>query len=415
MNENKTKKTATTGQAAENRKADNTAMASGIIRTVQHVLRDTAVNRDPLPPGSAGSLGTMLCIAMDLLPCSERGAVKTSLGDVAHILGAAFLERTPVSPTIAAALADIIQHATENGHTPCGTVDDRGRKYVATIQPPPDVAAAGITAIEIWSEAPLKPEDVNALRMNMVKSARRGVEMNEELDRLREETDSLAELVAKGALKDGKTREQVIQRLTALLGNVGKLKKDVDGLPGGAALKAEVEANKKERDARATARMKRVPDWRDTQRVSCSGVLRDATGGSDAGADSAQTQKPQDKLEAKSTAAKHATCAGPCSRGAEHKNGAACGGTAEVSTYYTPEEAENLIVRIREWFSACKREHDLSDLATTIEKIFRLSDGQLGELAGISSRLVCHVRHGRPSPFAKARFTEVFGFDGGAK
>ena len=104
MSDNKTEKTEKAATSA-----DNTAMAAGIIRTVQQVLHDTADSRDELPPGCAGSMGMMLCIAMDLLDCSPKSALKTSLGDVAHILGAAFLEKTKVSPTISAALADIIK------------------------------------------------------------------------------------------------------------------------------------------------------------------------------------------------------------------------------------------------------------------------------------------------------------------
>ena len=52
---------------------------------------------------------------------------------------------------------------------------------------------------------------------------------------------------------------------------------------------------------------------------------------------------------------------------------------------------------------------------TSIEEVFKLSDGQLGELVGISSRLVCNVRHGRPSPSALVKFTETFGNEGGVK
>ena len=460
---------------------DGTAMAAGIIRTVQHVLRETAENRDALPSGTAGSMGVKLCVAIDLLPGSERGAVKTSLGDVAHILNAAFQEKTAVSPTIAAALADIIRHATEAGADRCGTVDEYGRQYVATIQPPPSVTAAGIVSIELYTETPIPPEEMAARRVEAVNAARRGVAMMEERNRLKKETDSLLDIVAKGGLKDDTVKKQVVQRLVGLLERVGSLKTDVDTLPGGGAagLKAEVEALKKERDAMAAEKGLRVPDWRDTQRVPGRGVLRDATGaivevlGKPVGAkeDGASTaeavsgsarqvqapaptqsarsasgqEKPQDKpakygmlreeevsaaLKAKPAAKpeakkeakpeakpapKKAGISGPCSREAEHKNGTARGGTAEISGYFTPEEAAKLTARIREWLSQCKCDHRLGDLMTSIEEVFHLSDGQLGELVGISSRLVCNVRHGRPSPFSQARFTEVFGFDGGVK
>lgn len=421
MSEKTTAKTATTGQAAGNEKAANIESAAGIIRTVQRVLRGTAESRDALPPGSTGSMSTMLCIAMDLMPCSERGALKTSLGDVAHILGAAFLEKTAVSPTIAAALSEIIEHATEKDKAACDGCSGSGRKYIATIQPPPDVAAAGIKAIEIWSEVPLSDEDLAARRVEAIDAARRGVEKNKELDSLMKETDSLTELVAKGGLKDGETRKQILQRLFALLHEVGGLKKDVDGLPGGKA-----------------PRVERVPDWRDTQRVPGGGVLRDAT-------DSARTQGDAtgsaeamrgsvgtaEKFQGKPVGAKedgastaeavserkpdttgHTPCAAPEPKKKKAPKGKPADGTAEISGYFTPEEAAALKARIREWLSKCNSGHCLGDLMTSIEDVFNLSDGQLGELVGISSRLVCNVRHGRPSPSAKARFTEVFGFGG---
>lgn len=105
----------------------------------------------------------------------------------------------------------------------------------------------------------------------------------------------------------------------------------------------------------------------------------------------------------------------PCFRGAEHNNSTACSdGIIQVSGYYTPEEAAELIGKIRDWLSGCRDVHSLADLMESIKRKFQLFDSQLGELLGISDRLVGHVRHGRPSPFAKARFTEVFGIAGGA-
>ena len=105
----------------------------------------------------------------------------------------------------------------------------------------------------------------------------------------------------------------------------------------------------------------------------------------------------------------------PCSRGAEHNHNTACGDEIiTVSGYYTPEEAEALIEKIRDWLSGCRDVHSLADLMESIKRKFQLFDSQLGELLGISDRLVGHVRHGRPSPFAKARFVEVFGTAGGA-
>ncbi len=402
MSEKTNAKTATAEQAARNETADNTAIASGISRTVQRVLRGTAEARDALPPGSAGSMGTMLCVAMDLLPCSERGAVKTSLGDVAHILGAAFLERTPVSPTITAAMADIIRHATseESAHCACGcltparkpapetkpgTVDERDRKYVATIQPPPDVAAAGITAIEIWSEVPLSDEELAARRVEAINAARSGVEMKKGVDGLKKETNSLMDLVAKGALRDEETRKQVLQRLTALLHKFSGLNREVGSLPGGKAPRAE-----------------RVPDWRDamSNSVDTTGKLQG---------------KPVGAKEDRPVPAKPEAKPAPEPKKEKAPKSKPADGTAEVSGYYTPEDAAALKERIREWLSGCKSGHRLGDLMTSIEEVFDLSDGQLGELVGISSRLVCNVRHGRPSPSALVKFTETFGTEGGAK
>ena len=116
--------------------------------------------------------------------------------------------------------------------------------------------------------------------------------------------------------------------------------------------------------------------------------------------------------ENKPAAASGATCR--CE--ARHNNSTACGdGVVTVSGYYTPEEAEELIGKIRDWLSGCRDGHSLADLMESIKRKFQLFDSQLGELLGISDRLVGHVRHGRPSPFAKARFTEIFGLDGGVK
>ena len=245
------------------------------------------------------------------------------------------------------------------------------------------------------------------MKDDVIQVARAAVEKNKELDSLRKETDSLTELVAKGGLKDGETRRQILQRLFDLLGKVGDLKKDVDGLSGGKAPRAE-----------------RVPDWRDTQRVPGSGVLRDATGtteevqGKPVGAkeDKPAPVKPEEKPGKKGTR-RFAVLdkEGKPALGILHEKSKPADGTAEVSGYYTPEDAAALKERIREWLSGCKSGHRLGDLMTSIEEVFDLSDGQLGELVGISSRLVCNVRHGRPSPSALVKFTETFGTEGGAK
>lgn len=88
---------------------------------------------------------------------------------------------------------------------------------------------------------------------------------------------------------------------------------------------------------------------------------------------------------------------------------------AEVGAWYTPDEAAALIGKIRGWLSGCREGHRLADLMESIKQEFHLYDSQLGELLGISGRLVGYVRHGRPSPFALTRFTEIFGTDGSAR
>ena len=402
MSDNKTEKTEKAATSA-----DNTAMAAGIIRTVQQVLHDTADSRDELPPGTAGSMGMMLCIAMDLLDCSPKSALKTSLGDVAHILGAAFLEKTKVSPTISAALADIIKHIIKGGDTvagsrgSCGSCgkcsgnareDEHGRKYVATIPAPPDLAAAGIKTIELWEDLPINA----AMKDNAIRAAREAAELMKRVDGLKDESAGLMELVAMGGLNDDKTRKQIMEQVVKLLKETAALKNDIDTLDDG---KAPAD---------------RVPDWRDTasgadqcsaSREHVSERRTDTTGklqGKPVGEDK-PAAKPEEKPATHAPKKEKVSKSKPAD------------GTAEVSGYFTPEEAEKLIEDIREWLSQCRDGHRLGDLINSIEYCFKLSDGQLGELIGVSARLVCKVRHGRPSPFTLARFTEVFGTDGGAK
>ena len=411
------KKTEKTEKAAAS--ADNTAMAAWILRTVQQVLHDTADNRDELPPGTAGSMGMMLCIAMDLLDCSPKSALKTSLGDVAHILGAAFMEKTKVSPTISAACADIIKHIIEGGDTAAGSgcscsscgkcsgsarEDERGRKYVATIPAPPDLADAGIDTIELWEDRPISAE----MKDNAIRATRAAAELMKDVDGLKDEAAGLMELVAMGGLKDDKTRKQILAQVVKLLHEVAAMKKNVDALEqgnidkaaAGEALKKEVEDIGKERDAMAkedkpaakpespTIKHIAITDKNGKKKVvsAIDGNAKCYTGTED---------KPEPK-KAKVSKSKPAD------------------GTAEVSGYFTPEETAKLIEDIRAWLSECREGHRLGDLINSIEYCFKLSDGQLGELIGVSSRLVCKVRHGRPSPFTLARFTEVFGTDGGA-
>ena len=104
------------------------------------------------------------------------------------------------------------------------------------------------------------------------------------------------------------------------------------------------------------------------------------------------------------------TASSPSRCEARHNDNTACGDEIiTVSGYYTPDEAAALIEKIRAWLGGCREGHRLADLMESIKAEFKLYDGQLGELLGISGRLVGYVRHGRPSPFALSRFTEVFG------
>ncbi|MBP5586662.1 MAG: hypothetical protein J6Y92_09970 [Lentisphaeria bacterium] len=417
--------------------SESIASAAGILHTVQRVLKDTAGNRDALPPGSAGSMGLMLCAAMDMVPCSAKSPLKTSIGDVAHILGVSFLEKVPVSPTVSSALSEIIRHAVDTapaqsapspeGKPCCGKCD--GRKFLGRITAGPGLAAAGIEAIELWEDNAGIADQCSAPRDHGAEDhARRVEKAGGDLKSLRDEVAELMDLAGSGPMNAATLR--VFQNAIAkLIRKYADLKSDVDGLEKdkrAAAFLAEVEANAKARDAMAAEKGLRVPDWRDgaSTAETVSGSARtqgDATGGADkaatpqkkeAGA-SAPGAVPEDKPAPVKPEAKPEKEAksGPV-RTRKTKPG---DGTAEVSTYYTQEEAEKLIGRIREWLSGCNRGHRLGDLMTSIEDIFHLSDGQLGELIGVSSRLICSVRHGHPSPSALVRFTEAFGDEGGVK
>lgn len=401
------KKTEKTDKAATS--ADNTAMAAGIIRTVQQVLHDTADSRDELPPGTAGSMGMMLCIAMDLLDCSPKSALKTSLGDVAHLLGAAFLEKTKVSPTISAACADIIKHIIEGGDTAasgsgcsCGSCgkcsgrareDERGRKYVATIPAPPDLAEAGIDTIELWEDRPISA----AMKDSAIRATRAAAELMKDVDGLKDESAGLMELVAMGGLNDEKTKKQIMEQVVKLLKKVAAMKKNVDALEKGHIDKvAKPEAKPEDKPAEAKEEKPAKPEAKPEDKPAAKPAPKKGT-------------RHFAVLDAEGKPAVGVPDNTPV------KEKVKPDGTAEVSGYFTPEEAAKLIKDIREWLSQCRDGHRLGDLINSIEYCFKLSDGQLGELIGVSSRLVCKVRHGRPSPFTLARFTEVFGTDGGAK
>lgn len=438
--------------------SESIASAAGILHTVQRVLKDTAGNRDALPPGSAGSMGLMLCAAMDMVPCSAKSPLKTSIGDVAHILGASFLEKVPVSPTVSSALSEIIRHAVDTapaqsapspeGKPCCGKCD--GRKFLGRITAGPGLAAAGIEAIELWEDNAGIADQCSAPREHGAEDhARRVEKAGDDLKSLRDEVAELMDLAGSGPM-NAATRRVFQNAIAKLIRKYADLKSDVDGLEKdkrAAAFLAEVEANAKARDAMAAAKGLRVPDWRDgaSTAETVSGSARtqgDAAGGADkaatpqkkeAGASaaekvsgSARTQEAKPEAGASAAGAVPEDKPAPVKPEAKPEKEAKSGpvrtrktkpgdGTAEVSAYYTREEAEKLIGRIREWLSGCNRGHRLGDLMTSIEDIFHLSDGQLGELIGVSSRLICSVRHGHPSPSALVRFTETFGDEGGVK
>lgn len=330
--------------------ANGLQQATGIIWTVSSVLNYANHEKEALPASAAGALGEMLGKAKDCLAMLRDSSELSNLEAAAHILSVSHADKIPVSPTISGALTDILLNVMESN-----------TRYAAALQ-------------------------------------------RRVMDDLRNESAGLMELVKMGGLKDEKLRKQILAHAINLLREVADLKKNVDGLEkektGKAAFLAEVEANRKERDAMAAEKGLRVPDWRDG--ASAAEDDPDTAHGEQISLfpDEDKPSKPA-KPEVK-----------PAAKPAKEK--VKPDGTVEVSGFFSPEEKEKLIANIREYLSGLHDGHRLSELVENIKLHFNLLDGEIGELIGVSDRLITHVRHGRPSPFTLARFTEVFGTDGGA-
>ena len=358
--------------------ANGLQQATGIIWTVSSVLNYANHEKEALPASAAGALGEMLGKAKDRLAMLRDSSELSNLEAAAHILSVSHADKIPVSPTISGALTDILLNVMESN-----------TMYAAALQ-------------------------------------------KRVMDELRDESAGLMELVKMGGLKDEKLRKQILAHAINLLREVADLKKNVDGLEkektGKAAFLAEVEANRKERDAMAAEKGLRVPDWRDG--ASAAEDDPDTARGEQISLfpDEDKPSKPA-KPEVK-PAAKPAPKKGtrhfavlndegkpvvgvPDDKPAKEK--VKPDGTVEVSGFFSPEEKEKLIANIREYLSGLHDGHRLSELVENIKLHFNLLDGEIGELIGVSDRLITHVRHGRPSPFTLARFTEVFGTDGGTK
>lgn len=344
--------------------------AVGIIWTAFDVLLEAGKAGKLLQVEVCGALGEMLGHARTRLAGTQEFSVYRDLDAVQTLLTKAREEDIPLSPTISLALTNILTGVMENIHKRglrcfvCVGEDMHGGK-------PIDSAPA--TAAKLSTEA------------------------------------------IKAELLD------ILKKCTQTLGIVDSLKKKDD----------------------ATAA--RVPDWRDAQSAPNSGVLRDATGEDGKTSGSARTQedtKPEDKPAAKPEGPTIKTIAitdkngkkkvvsaidgnAKCYTGTESKPAAKSAakpakenvkpdGTVEVSGFFSPEQKEKLIADIRAYLSEFHDGHRLSELIEDIKQSFELSDGMIGELIGVSARLITHVRHGRKSPYTLSRFTEVFGVDGGA-
>ncbi len=358
----------------------------GAISMAHTILDWSGTAGEQVPPAVAGAMADMICKAASMFDGLEvdtgRSFMCGEIDTVTRILTTAYLENTPVYPMISKTLAGVLQSAMnyisrnawggearsvtaglDRKPCVCGGLcrkDNPDAEYIGTIDSP-EFSEAGIEAIELWRVTD------------------------------RKENPAVKGGVPAGA--PGAFSQALTEQLRQMLKKVGKIGERVDELHA--------------------QRQARVPDWRDAQSAPNSGVLHDATGTADqlhggkpveevkpAGPEAEPAAKPEEK---------------PAPKKAKVSKGKPADGTAEVSGYFSPEETAELIEKIRAWLETCRDGHRLSDLMETIRLEFELSDGQLGELLGISDRLVCHVRHGRKSPFALARFTEVFGAAGGAK
>ena len=366
--------------------------AAGIIWTATTILNRTNQSKEALPVSVAGALGEMLTNARERLLDTREESKMGDLSAVEHILKVARQEKVQVSPTISGALTDILVDFTEGmlkdpavlsgGHRcdhKCGhgcgglcTHDNPEAQHVVTLPlNDPELNRLGVDEIELWSVP-----------------AAGGGNTPESKDKLKEKLLNVLRRVRE-------TKERVNAEL--------------DRRKAQSAFKKDVEDAGKERDAMAAEKGLRVPDWRDTQGVPGSGSLRNATGTAEDDPDTARGEQislfPDEDKPSKP--------AKPEVKPAKEK--VKPDGTVEVSGFFSPEEAETMIGNIREWLSNCRDGHRLADILETIKQLFELTDQQIGELLGVSDRLICHVRHGRPSPFVLTRFTEVFGHAGGVK
>lgn len=376
----------------------------GAISMAHTILDWSGTSGEQVPPTVAGAMADMICKAASMFDSLEgdtgRSFMCGNIDTVTRILTTAYLENTPVFPMISKTLAGVLQSAMnyisrnawggearsvtaglDRKPCVCGGLcrkDNPDAEYIGTIDSP-EFSEAGIEAIELWRV-----------------------------------TDRKENPAVKGGVPVGAPSafsQALTEHLRQMLKKVGKIGERVDELHA--------------------QRQARVPDWRDgastAEKVSGSARTRgDATGTADQlhGGKPVAEGKPSanipdtafgKRIDLYPSADKSSKPAAKAPKPKTPKEDVKPDGTAEVAGFFTPEETGELIEKIRAWLENCRDGHRLSDLMESIRQEFELSDPQLGELLGISDRLVCHVRHGRKSPFALARFTEVFGTAGGAK
>ena len=333
--------------------------ASGIIWTATTILNRTNQAKEALPVSVAGALGEMLTNARHRLLDTREESKMGDLSAVEHILKVARQENVQVSPTISGALTDILVGFTE-GMLKDPAVMSGGHRCGSKC----GHGCGGLCTHD-------NPEAQHVVTLPLT---------DPELNRLGVDEIELWSLPAGTPGTGSPFNAELKVKLLKLLKRVREMKEKVND-----------ELDRKKEQAAS-----RVPDWRDgastAEAVPGSGSLRNATGtAEEASGQENQEEKPG---KSKDTRRRH---------------------DMVTSAYYTPDEAEELVGKIRAWLGNCNKGHRLSDLMEAIKAEFELSDGELGELLGIQSRLICNVRHGRPSPSVMARFTEVFGHAGGAK
>ena len=333
--------------------------ASGIIWTATTILNRTNQAKEALPVSVAGALGEMLTNARHRLLDTREESKMGDLSAVEHILKVARQENVQVSPTISGALTDILVGFTE-GMLKDPAVMSGGPRCGSKC----GHGCGGLCTHD-------NPEAQHVVTLPLT---------DPELNRLGVDEIELWSLPAGTPGTGSPFNAELKVKLLKLLKRVRTMKEKVND-----------ELDRKKEQAAS-----RVPDWRDgastAEAVPGSGSLRNATGTAE---EACGQEKPEEKPgKSKDTRRRH---------------------DMVTSAYYTPDEAEELIEKIRAWLGNCNKGHRLSDLMEAIKAEFELSDGELGELLDIQSRLICNVRHGRPSPSVMARFTEVFGHAGGAK